>query len=62
MTDTSSELWKIARLIGDFQGNYEKLIGALLYLRSISARTDVRCFGRGNPLAKAKHPALDFAG
>jgi hypothetical protein len=34
---TPSELVAIARLNGDFRKNYGKLIGALLYLRSISA-------------------------
>ena len=33
----SSELVALARLNGDFQKHYGKLIGALLYLRSISA-------------------------
>ena len=33
----SSELSKIARLNGDFRRNYGTLLGAFLYLRSISA-------------------------
>ncbi|MGY4231102.1 hypothetical protein ACVIIW_000049 [Bradyrhizobium sp. USDA 4449] len=33
----TSELSKIARLNGDFRRNYGKLLGAYLYLRSISA-------------------------
>ncbi|SFN37791.1 hypothetical protein SAMN05216573_11251 [Bradyrhizobium sp. Rc3b] len=33
----TSELSKIARLNGDFRLNYGKLLGAYLYLRSISA-------------------------
>lgn len=33
----SSELSKIAKLNGDFRRNYGNLLGALLYLRSISA-------------------------
>lgn len=38
MTDeTSSELSKIAKLNGDFRKNYGTLLGAFLYLRSISA-------------------------
>lgn len=38
MTDeTSSELSKIAKLNGDFRRNYGTLLGAFLYLRSISA-------------------------
>lgn len=35
--DTSSELSKIAKLNGDFQRNYGTLIGAILYLRTVSA-------------------------
>lgn len=35
--DTSSELSKIAKLNGDFRKNYGTLLGAFLYLRSISA-------------------------
>lgn len=35
--DTSSELSKIAKLNGDFRRNYGMLLGAFLYLRSISA-------------------------
>ncbi|MCP3395273.1 hypothetical protein NLM27_41820 [Bradyrhizobium sp. CCGB12] len=40
MTDdveVSSELSKIAKLNGDFRRNYGPLLGAFLYLRSISA-------------------------
>jgi hypothetical protein len=33
----SSELSKIAKLNGDFRKNYGTLLGAVLYLRSISA-------------------------
>ncbi|WP_084302743.1 hypothetical protein [Bradyrhizobium sp. WSM2254] len=36
-TELSSELSKIAKLNGDFRRNYGTLLGALLYLRSISA-------------------------
>lgn len=36
-SDVSSELSKIARLNGDFRRNYGTLLGAFLYLRSISA-------------------------
>ncbi|MFK4507046.1 hypothetical protein [Bradyrhizobium daqingense] len=36
-TDGSSELSKIAKLNGDFRRNYGTLLGAFLYLRSISA-------------------------
>jgi hypothetical protein len=35
--DTPSELSTIARLNGDFRKNYGTLLGAFLYLRSISA-------------------------
>ena len=35
--DMSSELSKIAKLNGDFRRNYGSLLGAFLYLRSISA-------------------------
>jgi hypothetical protein len=34
---SDSELVEISRLNGDFQRNYGRLIGAYLYLRSISA-------------------------
>ena len=37
MSATPSDLVAIARLNGDFRKNYGKLIGAVLYLRSISA-------------------------
>ena len=36
MSDQSSELVEISKLNGDFRRNYGKLIGAYLYLRSIS--------------------------
>jgi hypothetical protein len=36
MSDQSSELIEISKLKGDFR-NYGKLIGAYLYLRSVSA-------------------------
>ncbi|QOZ42196.1 hypothetical protein XH89_00970 [Bradyrhizobium sp. CCBAU 53340] len=35
--ETSPELSKIAKLNGDFRRNYGPLLGAFLYLRSISA-------------------------
>ncbi len=35
--EISSDLSNIARLNGDFRKNYGTLLGALLYLRSISA-------------------------
>jgi hypothetical protein len=37
MPDRSTELVEISKLNGDFKRNYGKLIGAFLYLRSISA-------------------------
>jgi hypothetical protein len=43
MSDRSSVLVEISKLNGDFKRNYGKLIGAFLYLRSISA-------ARGRPL------------
>lgn len=36
-TDPSSDLSRIAKLNGDFRRNYGPLLGAFLYLRSISA-------------------------
>ncbi len=41
--EASSDLSKIAKLNGDFRRNYGALLGAFLYLRSISAV-------RGRPL------------
>jgi len=37
MSNRSSELVEISKLNGDFRKNYGRLIGAYLYLRSISA-------------------------
>ena len=37
MSAAPSDLVAIARLNGDFRKNYGKLIGAVLYLRSVSA-------------------------
>ena len=37
MSDQSSELIEISKLNGDFKRNYGKLIGAYLFLRSVSA-------------------------
>jgi hypothetical protein len=37
MSNPSSELVEISKLNGDFKKNYGSLIGAYLYLRSISA-------------------------
>jgi hypothetical protein len=42
--EASSDLSKIAKLNGDFRRNYGALLGAFLYLRSISAtRRAPRC-------------------
>jgi hypothetical protein len=47
MSDRSSDLIEISKLNGNFKRNYGKLIGAFLYLRSISAArgTSVRWSG-----------------
>jgi hypothetical protein len=37
MPDRSTELVEISKLNGDFRRNYGKLLGAFVYLRSISA-------------------------
>jgi len=37
MSERSSELVEISKLNGDFRKNYGKLLGAYLYLRSVSA-------------------------
>lgn len=37
MSEQNSELIALSKLNGDFKRNYGKLIGAYLYLRSISA-------------------------
>lgn len=37
MPEPTSELVEISKLNGDFKRNYGRLIGAFLYLRSISA-------------------------
>jgi len=42
MSAAPSELVALARLNGDFQRNYGRLIGAYLYLRSIGAVTGRR--------------------
>ena len=44
-TESTSELSKIARLNGDFRKNYGLLLGAFLYLRSISAARKVSHWG-----------------
>jgi hypothetical protein len=47
MSDPSSELVEISKLNGDLKRNYGRLIGAYLYLRSVSAaRRTLRCLGR----------------
>lgn len=47
MSDRSSELVEISKLNGDFRRNYGKLLGAFLYLRSISATRGRSIFGTG---------------
>ena len=37
MSDQCSELVEISKLNGDFRRNYGKVLGAILYLRSINA-------------------------
>ncbi|ANW00121.1 hypothetical protein LMTR13_07895 [Bradyrhizobium icense] len=37
MSDQSSELVEISKLNGEFRKNYGKILGAILYLRSVSA-------------------------
>jgi hypothetical protein len=37
MSEPTSEIVKISKLNGDFKKNYGRLLGAYLYLRSISA-------------------------
>jgi hypothetical protein len=37
MPEQNSELVEISKLNGDFKRNYGKIVGAYLYLRSISA-------------------------
>jgi len=37
MSDQSSELIEISKLNGDFKRNYGKLIGAYLFLRTVTA-------------------------
>jgi hypothetical protein len=49
--DTSSDLVEISKLNGDFRKNYGKLIGAYLYLRSISAARGRSLFWTGLLLA-----------
>ncbi len=47
MPDPRSELVEISKLNGDFKKNYGKLIGAYLYLRSISAARGRSLFWSG---------------
>lgn len=44
---TSSELVELSKLNGSFKANYGTLIGAYLYLRSISAARGQRFFWTG---------------
>lgn len=59
MPDRSSELVAISKLNGDFRRNYGKLIGAFLYLRSISA-TRGRSFAWLSMVLAAGTCALPF--
>ena len=45
MSNPCSELVEISKLNGDFKKNYGKLIGAYLYLHSISAARGRSLFG-----------------
>jgi len=47
MSERSSELVEISKLNGDFRKNYGKLLGAYLYLRSISAARGRSLFSSG---------------
>lgn len=47
MSDRPSELVEISKLNGDFKRNYGKLIGAFLYLRSVSAARGKSLFCTG---------------
>lgn len=47
MPDRPSELVEISKLNGDFKRNYGRLIGAYLYLRSVSAARGRPWFGPG---------------
>jgi hypothetical protein len=47
MSDQTSELVEILKLNGDLRKNYGKLIGAYLYLRSVSAVRGPSYFWRG---------------
>lgn len=47
MSDRFSELVEISKLNGDFKRNYGKLIGAYLYLRSISVARGRSVFWTG---------------
>jgi hypothetical protein len=47
MSDRSSELVEISKLNGDFKKNYGKLIGAYLYLPSLSAARGRSLFWSG---------------
>jgi len=53
MSDQVSELVEISKLNGDFKRNYRGLIGAYLYLRSISAARGRSIFWNGYLLALA---------
>jgi hypothetical protein len=58
MSDQSSELVEISKLNGDFRRNYGKLIGAYLYLRSVSAARGRPWFWAGLLLRSARRAWL----
>lgn len=57
MSERVSELIEISKLNGDFKRNYGKLIGAYLYLRSISAARGRSFFWSGLLVAVASAAA-----
>jgi hypothetical protein len=59
--EVSSELSKIAKLNGDFRKNYGTLLGAFLYLRSVSAARGRSWFWAACSFATSTScsPALD---
>ena len=62
MSEPISELVEISRLNGDFKRNYGKLIGAFLYLRSISAARASFFFGAFLCLRSFRPPRLGWRG
>jgi len=57
MSEQSSEFVEISKLNGDFRRNYGKLIGAYLYLRSVSATRGARSYGPASCVCSFR-PAL----